>query len=106
MNQRGRDELLTQLVARMKREIDADIAAGTVPASVRSYSDLHGYVDANGYGGLCDDGALEALEVAFGGTRQIGQMLDASPPDLLTLINEAQDRVDEWLRRGRSPPTE
>lgn len=104
MTPQARSDLLAGLVARMKREIDADIAAGMVPAAVTSFCALHDWVDANGYGGLCEEGAFEALEAAFGGTRPVGQMLDASPPDLLDLINEAQDQVDAWLKRGR--PTE
>lgn len=96
-------ELLAILVARMKREVDADIAAGKVPTTVSSFSELHDWVDANCYG-LCEEGAFDALEVAFGSTRQVGQMLDASPTDLLDLINEAQDQVDAWLKCGR--PTE
>lgn len=30
-------------------EIRADVKAGTVPATVKSFSDLHSYVDANDY---------------------------------------------------------
>lgn len=104
MSPKQRVELLANLVARMKREIDADIAAGKVPATVTSFSELHDWGDANCYGGVCEEGVFEALEVAFGSTRQVGQMLDASPTDLLDLINEAQDQVDAWLKCGR--PTE
>jgi hypothetical protein len=46
---------LQETIARMKSEILADIVAGTVPASVSSFSELHDYVDANEYGGFCDD---------------------------------------------------
>lgn len=100
MSPEQRAELLANLVAQMKREVDADIAAGKVPTAVSSFSELHDWVDANCYG-LCEEGAFEALEDAFGGTRQVGHMLDASPPELLDLINEALDQVDAWLQGGR-----
>ncbi len=43
-----------EAIAVGKAEILADIATGTVPATVASFSELHDYVDANGYGGLFD----------------------------------------------------
>ena len=36
-------------------QITADIRSGRVPSAVRDFSHLHDYVDANEYGGLCDD---------------------------------------------------
>jgi len=36
-------------------QITADIRSGRVPSTVRDFSQLHDYVDANEYGGLCDD---------------------------------------------------
>ena len=38
----------------MKAEILADMAAGTRPETVGSFSELHDYVDANYYGGFCE----------------------------------------------------
>ena len=35
-------------------QITADIRSGRVPSAVRDFSQLHDYVDANEYGGLCD----------------------------------------------------
>jgi len=40
-------------------EILADIREGRVPSSVQHFSALHDYVDANEYGGLCEDGWVE-----------------------------------------------
>jgi len=37
------------------RQIRRDIANGRVPSAVRDFSQLHDYVDANEYGGLCDE---------------------------------------------------
>jgi hypothetical protein len=42
---------LEQAIERSKSEILGDVAEGTVPATCASYSELHDYVDANGYGG-------------------------------------------------------
>ena len=46
----GPDEL-RQVVERAKTEILADVASGTVPSTCASFSELHDYTDANGYGG-------------------------------------------------------
>ena len=51
----ARKEQIKEAVARSKREIIADIASGRVPATVKTFSELHDYVDANEYGGLCDE---------------------------------------------------
>lgn len=51
-----------------------------VPSSVASFSELHDYVDANEYGGLCEDWAMEGDYIAFG--------------------NAVQDAVDAWIRAG------
>jgi hypothetical protein len=77
-----RDERHVALVARMKREIGDDIEAGTVPAHVDDFGDLHSYVDANTYGGLCDE---DDANVTLG----------------LVAVAAAQDEVHEWLRAGR-----
>lgn len=54
-------------VERGKAEILEDIATGRVPASVADFASLHDYVDANEYGGLCEDrpsvGAMRANDV-------------------------------------------
>lgn len=45
----------TTLIELSKKEIIADVLAGIVPATVASFSDLHDYVDANCYGGMCEE---------------------------------------------------
>jgi hypothetical protein len=82
---------LQATIARMKSEILADIAAGTVPATVASFSELHEYVDANEYGGFCD-----AEYVA-----RFGLPSDEGYPDSLTdFANAAQDSIHAWLVAG------
>lgn len=40
-------------------EIIEDINAGTLPFDVNGFGVLHDYVDANTYGGLCDEGPID-----------------------------------------------
>lgn len=42
-----------------KDEIREHIADGGIPASVRSFSELHDHIDANLLGGLCDETGVE-----------------------------------------------
>ena len=70
------------LVASMKSDIELDIKGGVVPETVGSFSELHDYVDANCYGGLCDDEAPSAIDdEAF-----------------CEATNKAQEEVDRWLK--------
>lgn len=69
-----------QRVARAKAEILSDVRDGVVPSSVSSFSQLHDYVDANEYGGLCEDDAMTGDYVALG--------------------IAVQAEVDAWLVKG------
>jgi hypothetical protein len=71
---------------RMKQEILEDIADGTVPATVASYSELHDYVDANGYGGAFEDWSWEDGKV---------------PEEVVNFWNRLQEACDQWLKNGR-----
>lgn len=75
-----RNEDLADAVARGKREILADVAAGRVPPPA-SFSELHDHVDANEYGGLCD---------TYGDFETYGN----------EFANDVQDALDEWIRDG------
>ena len=70
---------LRRVVERAKAEILADVAAGTVPSTCASFSELHDYTDANGYGG--------AFERPF----------DNEETDFW---NAVQDAVDAWIKQG------
>jgi len=70
---------LEQTVDRAKAEILADVASGIVPRSCASFSELHDYVDANGYGG--------AFEHDF----------DNEETDFWNCV---QDTVDAWIKVG------
>lgn len=66
-------------IKRAKREVLADVAAGLVPATCASFSELHDYVDANGYGGAFEDGA------PYSGWEGWSMV---------------QDAVDTWIKSG------
>ena len=70
---------LHQVVERAKTEILADIASGTVPNTCSSFSELHDYTDANGYGG--------AFERPFDN-------------DETDFWNAVQTAVDRWIKQG------
>jgi len=72
-------EELRHVVERAKAEILADVASGTVPSTCASFSELHDYTDANGYGG--------AFERPF----------DNNETDFW---NAVQDAVDAWIKQG------
>lgn len=70
---------LHRVVERAKAEILADVASGTVPRTCASFSELHDYTDANGYGG------------AF------GRPFDNNETDFW---NAVQTAVDGWIKQG------
>lgn len=72
------DEELAGFVKKVQDEILDDIAQEVVPATVGTFSELHDYVDANCYGGACDDFT----------TITLGD------------FNAMSDAVDAWLRDG------
>jgi hypothetical protein len=87
-----------EVLDQMKAEINADIAAGKVPATVKSFSELHDYVDANCYGGFCDDnGSMDELIAKFGGRDENEGMPDGA----MQFINDAQNLINSWLEAGR-----
>lgn len=74
-----------QMAEAIKREILSDVSAGIVPESVRDFRALHGYVDANCYGGT--EAYLDAAgEEGFGAA--------------IGIIDTAQTLVDEWIKAG------
>lgn len=73
------------VVKRARAEILEDIASGRVPATVRTFAQLHDYVDANGYGG-----AFENFEE--------GQAGDEGH---CNFWNHVQNSLHDWLAAGR-----
>lgn len=72
----------TELVVRIQQDILEDVDAGVIPTTVSTFSELHDYVDANIYGGLCDDHAHVRTETVI----------------------VVQDEVDRWLAAGGHRP--
>ena len=75
---------LTTTIEHAKREVLADVATGIVPATCASFSELHDYVDANGYGGAFED--------------------DSPEPDW-DGWNTVQSAIDAWIKAGGIDPT-
>jgi hypothetical protein len=87
---------LNESIGRMKQEILEDIKTGRVPADCPSFSALHDYVDANEYGGFCEDALADALIEHFGGRDNNEGMPDA----MIEFLNNAQNTIDLWIKEG------
>jgi hypothetical protein len=79
---------LEEPVNKVKELIIADIKAGTVPETVKTFSELHDYVDANEYliAALPDKSPIA------------GDDVDDS---FINTANQIADTADKWLREGR-----
>ena len=86
------DELEAR-IERAKAEILADIDRGIVPADVATFAGLHDFVDANEYGGLCEEPFCSTIR---------GEEDDPSH-EWWAFGVLLQDAVDRWLRGGRRP---
>jgi hypothetical protein len=79
---RPREWTKEAVVRRMKAEILHDFANGIVPhTAVENFSQLHDFVDANEYGGLCEN------DCPF----------RADSDEHAGIINAAQEEIDQWL---------
>lgn len=65
-------------IERAKEEIISDVLEGKVPLECHSFSELHDYVDANEYGGACEEGAHEPTDCVF--------------------WNSVQGAIDKWIK--------
>lgn len=84
---------LEQLIERIKEDVISLMAAGSIPKSVKTFSELHNYCDANCLGGLCEDTVFDALMAQHGGHDDQQGM----PQGMLDMINAAQSTVGKWL---------
>jgi len=66
------------ILNKAKKEILSDIKEGIVPNAVTSFSDLHDFVDANYYGGFCDENYKASKHFQF--------------------EDEIQTKLDEWIK--------
>jgi hypothetical protein len=72
-----------QMALQMIRSIKADMETGAVPVTVRTFSELHDYVDANEY-------LIEAYQNA-------DEELDSASMSKSIRDNRAMDMVNVWL---------
>ena len=87
---------LSKSIERMKQEIIEDVKSRHIPADCPSFSALHDYVDANCYGGFCDDDVMQVLTDHFGGLDDN----DGIPDTLMDYLNDAQNSIDRWIKDG------
>lgn len=85
-----------EIVKRIQREIILDMLDERVPLTVRCFAELHDYVDANEYGGFCDEVLVEAWIAFYGGRDEDEGM----PQPFMDLMNAVQEDVGKWLAQG------
>ena len=83
-----------EMAEKMKVEIVSDMRSGIVPNSVRTFSQLHDYVDANCYGG--SEALLDELDSHAANDADHTSALNV----LCDLMNPAMEIVNEWLAAG------
>lgn len=69
-----------EIIEKAKKEIIEDIRNGVVPSSVADFGELHDYVDANCYGGICEDDFIIVNE-----------------SDNIDDVNYIQDQLNAWI---------
>lgn len=89
---------LEELTEAIKQEVLQLMRAGTIPVTVRTFSELHDHCDANCLGGLCKDEVFNAIWTSFGALNDPAGM----PDGMVNLINTAQDAVNAWLASGEA----
>lgn len=73
-----------------KTQIKQDISSGIIPETVKDFSELHDYVDANGYG------SVDGVRGTFDGPHS-----DPNSSFDATFWNDVQAQLDAWLKGGR-----
>lgn len=71
------------------QQIQREIAAGRIPPTITEFSALHDYVDANEFGGLCDeDGQWRSM---------FPRETAADEEIFCEAVNRVQDALANWL---------
>lgn len=83
------------LAARMRAEVRADITAGTVPAGITEFAELHEHVDANAYGG--------AFSSVIPALYDDNDDLDPWADEYHERSLRAQDLTNAWICTGMPP---
>lgn len=92
---------LEELTEAIKQEVLQLMRAGAIPASARTFSELHDHCDANCLGGLCKNEMFDAIWTSFAPLGTPSGM----PDGMVNLINSAQAAVDAWLASGEAKST-
>ncbi|MBF6989323.1 hypothetical protein [Cupriavidus sp. IK-TO18] len=75
-----------------KRQIEQEIAEGRIPPTVTDFAKLHDFVDANEFGGLCEDD---------GEWNRLFPRTSAAEEDVLCeAANRVQAALSQWLTAG------
>lgn len=73
---------MLMVFAAAQAEIIIDVRKGLIPCTVKSFSELHDYVDANEYGGICE--------------LPLPRWMD----DQYDVYNVLQGALDDWIHSG------
>lgn len=87
---------LDETVERMKSEILADINAAKVSPAVKSFGELFDFVDANVYGGFCNDEFVDAL-IAHFDTHDTDENVHVNR---MNYGSDARIAVSMWIANG------
>jgi N12 class adenine-specific DNA methylase len=87
-----RENVFAHRLATAKEEIAADMANGTIPASVRSFAELQDYVDANEY---VNDAERPDRQIG-----PLGKKLEWKNTDYIQFTAELIESLDQWLQTG------
>lgn len=86
------NEVIARAVERGKRQIQLEIATGRIPPTITDFAALHDFVDANEFGGLCeDDGEWNRI---------FPRNSVAEADTFCEAANCVQNALNEWLGSG------
>jgi hypothetical protein len=86
------NEVIARAIALGKRQIQREIATGRIPPTITDFAALHDFVDANEFGGLCeDDGEWNRL---------FPRNSPAEADTFCEAANRVQHGLGEWLASG------
>ena len=69
---------LKTVFEKAKYQILSDIKEGIIPKTIKNLSELHDFVDANYYGGFCDENYVASENFDF--------------------ENKIQSKLDDWIK--------
>ncbi|WP_029049502.1 hypothetical protein [Cupriavidus sp. amp6] len=86
------EDFVAKAIELGKAQIQQEIASGRIPPTVKTFSALHDFVDANEFGGLCaDDSDLPRL---------FPRVTESDAEVFCEAANRVQQALDQWLTSG------